>query len=63
MVHSAPALPQGLVPPSQGSKAGAEQTPGLGRAGRGVGPHCPPDPAEPHHSPQPLGLLLASAHY
>lgn len=36
-----PALLQGLVPPSQRSKAGAEQTPGLGTAGSGVGPHCP----------------------
>lgn len=36
-----PALLQGLVPPSQGSKAGAKQTPGLGIAGSRVGPHCP----------------------
>lgn len=26
-MHSTPALPQGLVPPGQGSKVGAEQTP------------------------------------
>jgi len=41
MAHSTPALPQGLVPCGQGSGAGADQTPGLGRAGRGVAPPCP----------------------
>lgn len=40
MVCSPLALPHGLVPQGQGSKAGAEQTPGLGRAGRGVSPRC-----------------------
>lgn len=32
---------RGWSPSSQGSKAGAEQTPGLGTAGSEVGPHCP----------------------
>lgn len=49
-MHSTLALPQGLVPPGPGSMAGAEQTPGLSRGGRGVSPHCS-TPAKLHHSP------------
>lgn len=48
-----PALQQGLVPSSQGSKAGAKQTPELGTGGNGVS-SLPPNPAESHHIPWPL---------
>lgn len=59
-------------PPSQGSKAGAEQTPGLSRAGRGVGPHCPqpcrapsqpPDPTAPRGAPGRCPLLTLAVSF
>ena len=52
MVRGPPALLQGLVPPGQASKAGAEQTPGLGRAGRGVGLHHPTTLQSPIAAPR-----------
>lgn len=66
MVHGLLALPQGLVPPSQGAKLEASKPQGWEELGEESVLAAPRPCRIPYPRPWPLqspGLLLAHAHY